>query len=308
MAELSSRFWAGKLLSWHDINPITLKKRHLALFDSDLRSPKGEKLHLWNYRRILCKDNFIQGTFASDISLVNWPQMDYWLGPLLGVSPEAQQAHLKAAKELSLALLYWMQHEAPRHDSQNNKKQSSHKQGYPELRLRADVFETQDGLAKAPYIRESRRILPLFRVTEAHLGVEQRGQLKGAELFEDSVGIGSYRIDLHPSTALKSYLDISSYPFQIPLGALIPQRMENLLPAAKNIGVTHITNGCYRLHPVEWNIGEVAGALAAYCLKHHKLPREIYQKKSLLRHFQEMLVRDFDIELSWPDYARFYPC
>ena len=35
--------------------------------------------------------------------------------------------------------------------------------------------------------------------------------------------------------------------------------MTNLLPAGKNIGTTHITNGCYRLHPVEWNIGEVAG-------------------------------------------------
>jgi hypothetical protein len=45
------------------------------------------------------------------------------------------------------------------------------------------------------------------------------------------------------------------------LGALIPIRMENLLPAAKNIGTTHITNGCYRMHPVEWNIGEAAGAL-----------------------------------------------
>ena len=40
-------------------------------------------------------------------------------------------------------------------------------------------------------------------------------------------------------------------------------RMRNLLPACKNIGTTHITNGCYRLHPVEWNIGEAAGVLAA---------------------------------------------
>jgi FAD dependent oxidoreductase len=37
--------------------------------------------------------------------------------------------------------------------------------------------------------------------------------------------------------------------------------VENLLPACKNIGATHITNGCYRLHPVEWNIGEAAGSL-----------------------------------------------
>ena len=50
-------------------------------------------------------------------------------------------------------------------------------------------------------------------------------------------------------------------PFEIPLGALLPERVENLLPACKNIGTTHITNGCYRLHPVEWNIGEAAGAL-----------------------------------------------
>ena len=58
----------------------------------------------------------------------------------------------------------------------------------------------------------------------------------------------------------------SALPFQIPLGALIPQRVENLLPACKNIGTTHITNGCYRLHPVEWNIGEAAGVLAALCI------------------------------------------
>ena len=55
---------------------------------------------------------------------------------------------------------------------------------------------------------------------------------------------------LHPSTGGDNYIDISSLPFQIPLGALIPERVTNLLPACKNLGVTHITNGCYRLHPV----------------------------------------------------------
>ena len=36
------------------------------------------------------------------------------------------------------------------------------------------------------------------------------------------MGIGSYRIDLHPDTARHGYVDISCYPFQIPLGALLP--------------------------------------------------------------------------------------
>ena len=122
-----------------------------------------------------------------------------------------------------------------------------------------------DGLAKAPYIRESRRILAEFTVLEQHVGTEARREDSkapdpSAEPFPDSVGVGSYRIDLHPSTGGDNYIDISSLPFQVPLGALIPRRVENLLPACKNLGTTHITNGCYRLHPVEWGIGEAAGA------------------------------------------------
>ena len=121
----------------------------------------------------------------------------------------------------------------------------------------------------------------------------------GAENFKDSVGIGSYRIDLHPSTGGDNYIDISSLPFQIPLGALIPRRVENLLAACKNLGVTHITNGCYRLHPVEWNIGEAAGALAAFCMAKKRVPREVRDKDALLREFQGRLAQD-GVPLAWP--------
>ncbi len=134
--------------------------------------------------------------------------------------------------------------------------------GYPELRLRGDVLGTDDGLAREVYVRESRRIRALFTVTEAHIGREMRGAQAGAAHFEDAVGIGSYRIDLHPSTSGRSYVDIDCFPFQIPLGALIPRDTGNVLAANKNIGTTHITNGAYRLHPVEWSIGEAVGALS----------------------------------------------
>jgi hypothetical protein len=75
--------------------------------------------------------------------------------------------------------------------------------------------------------------------------------------------------------------------------------MENLLPACKNLGVTHIANGCYRLHPVEWNIGEAAGLLAAFCLAKKAKPRAVREKKELLADFQRMLVTE-GIELAWP--------
>src|SRR5215470_8907141 len=113
------------------------------------------------------------------------------------------------------------------------------------------------------------------------------------------VCIGSYRIDLHPSSAGDNYLDISSLPFQIPLGALLPRRVENLLPACKNLGVTHITNGCYRLHPVEWNIGESAGLLAAHALNTKATPRQIRNEPKRLAEFQKLLQAQ-GVEIAWP--------
>jgi hypothetical protein len=77
--------------------------------------------------------------------------------------------------------------------------------------------------------------------------------------------------------------------------------MENLLPAAKNIGVTHITNGCYRLHPVEWSIGEAAGALAAYCLSNRLTPRQVRNTKKHLEDFQRVLSSDLGFVLAWPN-------
>ena len=91
-------------------------------------------------------------------------------------------------------------------------------------------------------------------------------------------------------------------PFQIPLGALIPVRMENLLAGAKNIGTTHITNGCYRLHPVEWNIGEAAGAVAAFALDQHVTPAAVRERPGLLERFQASLLGE-GVPLAWPDWG-----
>ena len=281
--------WPGKLLAWHMSNPITLEKR---VVDFDPREDSGKAnapLNLWLYRRIRRRKNFVNWQQDADISLVNWPQNDYWLGNLhVGTEAEAAK-HLRGGKQLSLSLLYWMQTEAPRADG---------KAGWPGLRLRHDQAGTEDGLAMYPYIRESRRIQAEFTVTEQMVATKGREAL-GAEKFADSVGIGSYRIDLHPSSGGDNYIDVSSQPFQIPMGALIPKRIENLLAGCKNLGVTHITNGCYRLHPVEWNIGESAGALAAEALRTGEPPRRIRKDEKLRSSFQARL-RSRGIQTEWP--------
>ena len=286
-------FWPARQLGWIDVDPETLLTRHRPIFDGP--TDREYAPDFWHFRRIFYRKHYPDGLYPSDVTLVNWPQIDYWLGPLLGVPEAEKQKHLQAAKQLSLSLIYWMQTEAPRFDGGY---------GYPGLRLRPDVVGSGDGLAKHVYIRESRRIQAEFTVLEQHVGVEARGDLPGAEIFSDSVGVGSYRIDLHPSTGLRTYVDVSSWPFQIPLGALLPARVENLLPACKNIGTTHVTNGCYRLHPVEWNIGEAAGALAAYCLEKRTTPRQVRNTATDLADFQEMLGRVLGFELAWPEPRR----
>jgi len=284
--------WPGRLLSWQMSDPQTLGVRQVSF---DPTGPGSGGLNLFVYRRLADPANFEPGTYAGGISLVNWPQNDYWLGPILGVAPEAAAAHLARCKAVSLSLLYWMQTEAPRPDGGR---------GWRGLRLRGDLLGTTDGLAKAVYVRESRRIKAVFTVAEQHVGTDARMAATGlarsavtAARFDDSIGVGAYRIDLHPSTASRNYVDISSLPFQIPLGALIPERVDNLLAAGKNIGTTHLTNGCYRLHPVEWTIGEAAGALVAHALATKQPPRGIRADPARLQAFQqELRGQGFELE------------
>ncbi len=292
--------WQGsRMLSWNAPNPRTLEMASRAFepnpgddvlsVDADQSRNAGDT-NLWTFRRIAARDQFAPGFFASDICLVNWPSIDYFLAPVLDLSREEELAHYERARQLSLSMLYWMQTEAPRADGGS---------GYPGLRLRPDVMGSNDGLAQAPYHRESRRIRALTTVTENDVSYAVRGEA-GATRYDDSVGVGMYRIDLHPSTGGDTYIDVASTPFEIPLGALIPERMTNLLAANKNIGTTHITNGCYRLHPVEWNVGEAAGHLAAFCLATGSTPHAVHADAGTRADYQRELEAT-GVELHWPE-------
>ena len=78
---------------------------------------------------------------------------------------------------------------------------------------------------------------------------------------------------------------------------MIPIKTKNLIPASKNIGTTHLTNGCYRLHPVEWNIGEVAGFLASFIID-NEIDLDEVLKDKYLKKFQEKLIKE-GIQLHW---------
>ncbi len=281
--------WPGLLLDWAGLNPRTMERMRYN-FDPHREKP-GLFSGLWAFRRIIDRAQFEPGFFRSDVCLVNWPMIDYMEGDLHTCSETERVERVADARQLSLSMVHWLQTEARRPDGGV---------GWPGLRLRGDLLGTADGLAKAPYIRESRRIRALRTIREQDVSAKFRPGETLAERYEDSVGIGYYRIDLHPSSGGDNYIDVPSLPFRIPLGALVPVRMTNLLPAAKNIGTTHLTNGCYRLHPVEWNIGEAAGEPAAFCLERKTTPQEVAGNRGAVAAFQTRLTQR-GFELAWPE-------
>jgi FAD dependent oxidoreductase len=243
----------------------------------------------FTYRRILDAHRFDDPRVPHDVAIVNWPSNDFRGAPLVDRRPEEQARILEQARRLSLGFLYWLQTEAPRDHGGGS--------GYPELSPRPDIMGSADGLSQTPYIREGRRLRAKYVIREQDIALAFHAGSRAAR-FDEAVGVGYYPMDLHGCG--RETLSIPTRPFQIPLGALVPVRTVNLLPAAKNIGTTHLTNGAYRLHPVEWAVGDAAAAVAVFCQRVGASPLEVLERHDLTRRLQVFLL-DQRIPLYWYD-------
>lgn len=236
---------------------------------------QGSELDWWRYRRIVSSAQW--RVPRAEVTLVNWAQNDHARHPLIDGPLSAAQV-LADAREQSRALLHWLQTEAPRPDGGC---------GWPEWQLAPDLLGTADGFAMQAYVRESRRIV-------ARDTLSQRQLMQDPVERADSVGIGWYNLDIHPTCISGLGCNAPVRPFEIPLGCFIPQAGGNLVPACKNIGVTHLANACTRVHPVEWLVGEVAGLLAVMRLR-QGWPETPAQRDALRRQLTEI-----GVPLHWP--------
>jgi hypothetical protein len=244
---------------------------------------KADALDWWRYRRIVSKAQWSISNAPDDVTLLNWAQNDYALHPLLdGPLPQAQVE--SAARELTLCLLHWLQTEAPRDDKSAGR-------GFPEWQPATDMLGTPDGLAQQAYVRESRRIVGRSTLHQGHLLVPPQGRA-------DSVGIGWYALDIHPTCVSGHGTNAAVQPFEIPLGAFLPVDVDNVIPACKNLSVTHLVNACARVHPVEWLVGEVAGLLAARICGHGG-QRGLPDSASQVNQFRQTL-QAAGIPVAWP--------
>jgi hypothetical protein len=109
-----------------------------------------------------------------------------------------------------------------------------------------------------------------------------------ARIYADTVGIGHYAIDFHPCMQNSPPESPNNnervgarqgggeaYPFQIPLRAMIPQKIDNMLVAGKSIATSHVAAAAYRIHSFEWSAGAAAGTTAAFALEKGITPAQM---------------------------------
>jgi hypothetical protein len=106
--------------------------------------------------------------------------------------------------------------------------------------------------------------------------------------YPDALGVAHYAIDFHPcmtfsppeASGNKEREGVRqahgrSYPAQIPLRAMIPQKIDNLLVAGKSIAASNIAAAAYRVHSFEWSVGAAAGTTAAFALEKGIYPYQL---------------------------------
>lgn len=130
--------------------------------------------------------------------------------------------------------------------------------------------------------------LKVVEVIEENTPPDQIQRVTRSVFYPDSVGITQYAIDFHPCME-KSPPEAPgnqerpgvrqahgrAYPAQIPLRALIPQRVDNLLVAGKSIATSTIAAAAYRIHSFEWSVGAAAGTTIDFALDQGVLPAEL---------------------------------
>lgn len=160
-------------------------------------------------------------------------------------------------------------------------------------------FGTKDKLAQIPYVRESRRIKGIKRLTENDVATQNR------QNQSTSIATGSYPIDLHFCEPGTNDIYKPILPYQIPYEVLVPKDIDGFLAGTgRNISVSHIVNGTTRLQQVESYIGQAAGTAASIASK-TKTPLKDLNIKALQA---KILVNDGRIafvEDSHPDDENF---
>ncbi|MBD0266902.1 MAG: FAD-dependent oxidoreductase [Cyanobacteria bacterium Co-bin8] len=163
--------------------------------------------------------------------------------------------------------------------------------------------------------------LSATQVFEQQTPAEQIPIRTRSRIYPDSVGIAQYAIDFHPCMADAPpeqpgnierpgvrAAHGQAYPAQIPLRAMIPQKIDNMLVSSKSIAASYSAAAAYRVHSFEWSVGAAAGHTVDFVLNQDVYPYELVDNlpapEPLLEELRQEIV-DSGNPVMFPDTSIF---
>ncbi|MFT5999420.1 MAG: hypothetical protein ACI81P_001878 [Neolewinella sp.] len=157
-----------------------------------------------------------------------------------------------------------------------------------------DEYEREDGWQQQLYIREARRMVSNYVMSQKNC--------EGIEVVQDPVGMAAYGMDSHH---IKRYVNAKGYvsnegnveahvkaPFPISYRSIVPKKEEcsNLLVPIC-LSATHIAFGSIRMEPVFMVLGQSSGVIASLAIEENKAVQEIeYNRlREVLRETNQVL-------------------
>lgn len=137
-------------------------------------------------------------------------------------------------------------------------------------------------------VRETRHFKGVKTITEE--------DIRASRVFDDwAVTYASFNFDVHNMSgngldATGAQDAFTATYYTIPYGCLVPETIDGLLLAGRDISGTHMAHANYRVMPICANMGQAAGIAAAICAKNSIQPREV-DVKLLQKHLLENGVK-----------------
>lgn len=220
-------------------------------FCSTSDAPCHGKPYIYDVRKVLNYGKLPNGKY-----MLNWPAHgnDYYLNVVEG-SKAIRDSGYEKAKQYTLGFIYFLQTQL----------------GMRNIGLADD--ELDSGLALIPYNREGRRVKGVVQLNINHIKSPY-----DYTLYRTGIAFGDYPVDHHHAQYPGNVPEIE-FPkipaYNIPMGCLIPDKIDGLIVCEKGISVTNIVNGTTRLQPVVLLTGQAAGVLAAKSILLKKKIRDV---------------------------------
>ncbi len=155
----------------------------------------------------------------------------------------------------------------------------AYKTGLEQVFFLMDFIHTLPGLENArlkqiaPVVgaRESRRIEGIYTL-------EAKDLCDPPTRFDDSIAMGSFLLDLHPTSGSRAGIDtrpIVANCFQIPYRILVPKAVDGLLVAGRCVSGSRDAMSSIRVMPQAFAMGQAAGEAAAICVEQGIQPRDV---------------------------------